>query len=114
MAQILPPDKIQTIKIRAASSDPYARVQDMGTVFTISFDDLEALQSPYFYKIQHKNPDWSDSNLNSAEYLNGFDEFEIFNFSNAINTLQNYTHYAFQFLTRILKSNSVAIISFLF
>jgi len=43
--------------------------------------------------ITHHNYDWTPSELNKSEYLNGFDDVRILNYNNSYNTLQGYTHY---------------------
>jgi hypothetical protein len=69
----------------------------LGNKFLVSFDDLEADQKNYHYLIQHCNYNWQVSNLQTTEYLNGFQSFELTEFENSFGTYQNYTHHYFQF-----------------
>ena len=66
----------------------------LGTVLELSFDDLEADNKDYQYKIEHMTHDWKSSQLSSSQYINGFDQNTIINTTNSFNTLQNYTHYS--------------------
>lgn len=69
----------------------------LGETFQISFDDLEADQKNYHYFIQHCTYDWEISNLQTTEFLNGFQSFELTDFENSFGTYQNYTHYTLKF-----------------
>lgn len=69
----------------------------LGSSFVISFDDLEADQKNYHYYIEHCNYNWEVSNLQTTEYLNGFQSFELTEFENSFGTYQNYTHHTFRF-----------------
>lgn len=68
----------------------------LGGNLNIGFDDLEADQKNYRYFIQHCNYNWEVSNLQSTEYINGFESFEILDLENSFGTYQNYTHHTFQ------------------
>ena len=84
----------------------------MGSTFELSFDDLTANQKAYYYKIEHMNYQWEPSSISSREYINGFQQNQIFNIDNSFNTLQNYTHYKVSFpneQTTILMSGNYQI-----
>ena len=68
----------------------------LGTKLKFAFDDLEADQKNYRYYIQHCDYDWNVSNLQSTEYINGFQSFEIQDLENSFGTYQNYTHHKFE------------------
>ena len=77
-----------------------------------SFDDLNAVDSDYYYKIVHCNRDWSPSNLRVTEYLQGMNDLRIRDFKYSFNTLQNYVHYTISLPnsdTRILISGNYKI-----
>ena len=59
----------------------------------LSFDDLNANEEDYYYKITYHNYDWSESILFKNEFIDGLDNIRISNFQNSFNTLQRYTHY---------------------
>ena len=59
----------------------------------IHFDDINADQRIYSYKIEHCDYNWQISNLSSTEYMTGYASDRIRNYQNSFNTLQYYTHY---------------------
>ena len=61
---------------------------------TLEFDDLNDLQSIYFYKVIHCTWDWKTSDLNRNDYVDGFGSNEIYNSNYSFNTLQDYTHFS--------------------
>lgn len=63
----------------------------------LSFDDLEGESKQYAVTFVHCNSDWTPSNLMTTEYLNGFQELSVLNFSFSLNTYQKYTHYELSF-----------------
>lgn len=87
---------IKTVTTQSTLHKEQTSIFPLGSAFLFSFDDLEADQKTYYYKIEHCNYDWEVSSLNPSEYIEGSHEFEIFNFENSFNTLQGYTHYSFQ------------------
>lgn len=64
--------------------------------FQLQFDDLNADERNYYYKIKYFNHDWTPSNLFQNEYMRGFDNLRIENYQTSFNTLQPYTHYQLQ------------------
>ncbi len=85
---------IKTIQLRPKhNTNQYSAIVRLGEVLELSFDDLDADNKEYKYKIEHMTHDWKPSNLTSNQYINGFNENEIINISNSFNTLQPYTHY---------------------
>ena len=72
----------------------------LGNKLKIGFDDLEGDQKSYRYFIQHCNYNWEVSGLQSTEYINGFQSFEILNLENSFGTYQNYTHHKFEIPNR--------------
>ncbi|GAB2693271.1 hypothetical protein GCM10027037_15890 [Mucilaginibacter koreensis] len=64
-----------------------------GEQITLSFDDLTNNSRQYYYTIQHCEADWSLSNIQPVEYLQGFTEDRILNYAYASGTLQKYIHY---------------------
>lgn len=59
----------------------------------LDFDDLDGDQKRYSLSFVHCNADWTPSDLMISEYLNGFFDLNIINFSYSMNTFQKYTHY---------------------
>ena len=86
---------IKTIQLQPKhNTNQYSAIVRLGEVLKLSFDDLDADNKEYKYKIEHMTHDWKPSNLTSNQYINGFNENEIFNITNSFNTLQPYTHYS--------------------
>ena len=69
----------------------------------ISFDDLNGDRKNYAYTIIHCNSDWTESDLMTSEYIDGFTEEHISNYKFSFNTIQKYTHYQFEFPTKNLN-----------
>ncbi len=57
------------------------------------FDDLDDEPKDFFYSIVHCDSDWTRSDLAEMEYLDGFNEEEIFDFELSYNTRIPYTQY---------------------
>ena len=89
-----PPDFIKSIIFKVSEDDknhfPIVRVNQS---FSLQFDDLNAKEDTYYYKITHCNADWSASTLFKSEYIRGLDEQPIQPESNSYVTLQAYSHY---------------------
>ncbi len=58
-----------------------------------SFDDLDADEKDYYYKIIHCDKDWNPSNLLPIQYIRGFEQEQIENFRFSVSTYIPYTHY---------------------
>ncbi|HLO90192.1 MAG TPA: DUF5103 domain-containing protein [Lentimicrobium sp.] len=65
-----------------------------GELLTLAFDDLEAGYQSWQYTFIHCNADWTPTDLWQNEYLNGYTDDYIRDYSNSFNTLQPYTHYS--------------------
>lgn len=89
----LEPNYIKSIVLKPAVTNSYAPIIKLGEKFTLTFDDLNADEHDYTYKIEHCNFDWEISNLNSSEFINGYAEDRIRDYENSFNTLQPYTNY---------------------
>ncbi|RSC95259.1 type IX secretion system plug protein [Tenacibaculum singaporense] len=86
---------IKTIQLRPKNTPNfYAPITRLGDVLKLSFDDLDADSKQYQYKIEHMTHDWKPSSMTSNQYIEGFEQNEIINFTNSFNTLQPYTHYS--------------------
>jgi hypothetical protein len=65
-------------------------------VLQVSFDEMSNGNHSYSYKVIHCNADWTQSVLNTTEYLSGYTTASITNYQQSLNTTYLYTHYAFQ------------------
>ena len=59
----------------------------------LSFDDLSGEYKSLYYTVVHCNAKWEPSNCAVTDYIEGFTEQSISNYSFSRNTLQKYTHY---------------------
>jgi hypothetical protein len=87
---------IKTVQIQNIKTSENTFIFKLNEGFKFSFDDLEADQKDYTYQIQHCTKNWKVSDLNTSQFLNGYDSFEINDFENSFNTLQSYTNYNFR------------------
>jgi len=65
----------------------------------LRFDDLDADFKNYFFTIIHCDAYWQPSNIQKFEYIDGFHEEVIRNFSRSINTVVPFTQYLLTFPT---------------
>jgi len=111
-AQTTVPSHIKTIQLRAPQQQITTAIVPLGTILELSFDDLDADQKEYQYKITHMDIHWNPSAISSSQYLNGFDQNTIESYENSFNTLQSYTHYQVNIpneYTQILTSGNYLI-----
>ena len=90
---IPPPLNIKTIEFKPLDPDLYAPIVKLGEKLRLSFDDINAEQNIYSYKIEHCDYNWQVSNLSSTEFMTGYATDRIRDYQNSFNTLQYYTHY---------------------
>lgn len=87
------PSHIKTIEFKPLDPEAYAPIVKLGEKLRLSFDDINAEQRIYSYKIEHCDYNWQVSNLSSTEYMTGYATDRFRNYQNSFNTLQYYTHY---------------------
>lgn len=63
------------------------------TQVSISFDELSHDFHKYHYIIRHCNRDWKPSGMLESEYLNGFNDQTIDDFTQSMNTTTIFNHY---------------------
>lgn len=91
--QIAQPPNIKTIIFKINNNSSQFPILKKGSFMELSFDDLNASEDDYYYKISYYNYDWSDSILFKNEFIEGLDNIRVSNYENSFNTLQRYTHY---------------------
>lgn len=84
---------IKTVVFNAAAANTYTPIVQLGQRLMLSFDDINADERDYYYKVEHCDENWNRSNLSKLEYINGFSEDRIRTYNNSFNTLQPYTNY---------------------
>ncbi|MDR3651701.1 MAG: DUF5103 domain-containing protein [Paludibacter sp.] len=113
--QIFSPD-IKTLQIGLVGVKLGLPIMEMNSsdIMQVSFDEMSHGAHSYSYKLIHCNADWTQSSLNTSEYLNGFTTENITDFAQSINTTFLYTHYTFQIpnndMTFKVSGNFVAVI----
>jgi len=90
--EIFPPYNIRTVSFVQNGQNivPFFR---LGDSFQLQFDDLFGNEANYYYQFVHCDYDWKPSQLVKSEYLRGFDEIRIQDYTNSFNALQIYSHY---------------------
>jgi len=83
---------VQFYNINKNPSFPIIKLNSADQV-ELEFDDLQGGTKYYYYTIEHCDGDWNSSNLSPNEYLTGFNEDKILDYSYSQATLQKYTHY---------------------
>ncbi len=86
-------DFIKSVQFKGQEYAGQFPLVKLNETFTLSFDDLLALDNDYYYRIKHFNRDWTPSELFTNQYLTGYDNLRIDNYQSSFNTLQRYTHY---------------------
>ncbi|GGK36167.1 type IX secretion system plug protein domain-containing protein [Lutibacter litoralis] len=84
---------IKTIILKPNSVNSYAPILRLGESFQLIFDDLNADEHDYTYKIEHCDYNWNSSGLSDSEFVDGYAEDRIRDYENSFNTLQPYTNY---------------------
>ena len=69
----------------------------------ISFDELSHNYQRYGYRIIHCNSDWTRSDMNELEYMDGFPENNIEDYEESVSTFTLYTHYKFSIPNETVK-----------
>ena len=98
-SQSINPDHVKSISFQKQNENKYSNLF-VGTInerFSLSFDILSGLEHDLYYAIEHCDFDWEKSQLIKSEYIQGFDDVKIDNYSSSFNTYQIYTNYNISF-----------------
>lgn len=90
--EVAPPFNIKTVSFIQNNQNTIPIFQ-LGSGFQMQFDDLFGNESDYYYEITHCDYNWKPSEIPKTDYLLGFDNQRIQDYSNSFNTLQIYSHY---------------------
>ena len=63
----------------------------------VSFDEMSHDVHQYSYRVLHCNMDWTESQISSYEYVDGFTTAYVTDYEHSMNTQQAYTHYRIEF-----------------
>lgn len=77
-------------------TDPVLRLNDAATL-TLAFDIISDMAYTFDYTIIHCNRDWTPSALRPQEYIEGFADDRITDYTFSLNTLTPYVHYRLSF-----------------
>lgn len=97
--EILPPENIKTVQVfnpQKNDNTPIIRLNSNEYLLFL-FDDLNASYKRYNYKIEHRNADWSESNIFQSEFIVGFNSDYARTYKNSFNTYKKFTNYQIQF-----------------
>ena len=90
--EVIPPYNIKTVSF-VQNGQNAIPIFKLGEGFQLQFDDLFGNEANYYYEIIHCDYNWNPSEIPKSEYLQGFDNQRIQEYTNSFNTLQIYSHY---------------------
>jgi len=93
---VQPPKHIKAIVLRSGSTNNFSPIIKLGESLAVEFDDLNASQEEYSYKIEHYDYNWKLSKIISTEFIDGYANDAIREYEDSFNTFQAYTHYRFR------------------
>ena len=92
LEEVSPPASLRTIIFKSDQKDQFPIVR-LGETIRLQFDDLQANEEDYFFKIIHCTTQWTPSDLLKSQYLDGLDNQRITDHKNSYNTLVPYSHF---------------------
>lgn len=88
-------ENIKSVKLNVANLPLSMPVINLNSrvPLMLSFDDLDGEVKNYIYTVQHCDINWEPSNLTDTEYLDGFMDNDIDQYSFSFQTNQDFVHY---------------------
>ena len=103
---------IKSIQLLDANNNEKLIFNDFEFI-TVIFDELNEKSRSFYYEIEHYDFKWELSDIRKSEFLEGFDDIRITNYTKSYNTLHPYIHYRFKIPNKNLsltKSGNYKII----
>ena len=96
---------IKTVQFHQLAFEYAAPIIDLSgnEQLQLNFDDFDEDNKQYTISFVYCNADWSPSNLMVSEYLEGYYDINIINFTYSMNTFQKYTFYSVVFPQNNIK-----------
>lgn len=94
--EITPPYNIKTVSF-VQNGTNVVPIFELGSTFEFQFDDLFGNEANYYFEITHCDYNWKPTDIPKTDYILGFDNQRITDYSNSFNTLQLYSHYRLPF-----------------
>ena len=86
---------IKSIQLLDANNNEKLIFNDFEFI-TVIFDELNKKSRSFYYEIEHYDFKWELSDIRKSEFLEGFDDIRITNYTKSYNTLRPYIHYRFK------------------
>ncbi|MEO8532591.1 MAG: DUF5103 domain-containing protein [Flavobacterium sp.] len=94
--EVTPPYNIKTVSFVQNGAN-VVPVFELGSTFELQFDDLFGSEANYYFDVTHCDYNWKPTDIPKTDYVRGFDNQRITDYSNSFNTLQIYSHYRLPF-----------------
>ena len=112
LTEFTPPANIKSVLFYVNEQTTSLPILPINKSITLRFDDLNADDSTYYYTVERANADWEKSDLFQADYMDGYDDIRIRDFSYSVGTLQSYIQYRLELpntQTRLKKSGNYVL-----
>ena len=112
LTEFTPPANIKSVLFYVNEQTTSLPIVPINESITLRFDDLNADDSTYYYTVERANADWEKSDLFQADYMDGYDDIRIRDFSYSVGTLQSYIQYRLELpntQTRLKKSGNYVL-----
>ncbi|SDZ19849.1 protein of unknown function [Flavobacterium aquidurense] len=94
--EVTPPYNIKTVSFVQNGSN-VVPIFELGSLFELQFDDLFGNEANYYFDVIHCDYNWIPTDIPKTDYVRGFDNQRITDYSNSFNTLQSFSHYRLSF-----------------
>ncbi|MDR0733067.1 MAG: DUF5103 domain-containing protein [Dysgonamonadaceae bacterium] len=108
-------DRVKTLQVHPADKWDAAPIADLNGEIVINFDVMEAAPGAFTYTVTHCNADWTPSQLIQSEFMSGFQNPYVDDYTQSFNTTVNYVNYRIAFPNeniRLKVSGNYAVLVF--